>query len=141
MESVINSHTSDLARMIGNDLSFFSNRFIELGFITRDAANDIVTQRVGTGEKGSQLLNCVVTNSRISHDKKEWFDKFVSVFSSQAPYAHLARSMTDEFLTSSRSNEDLSLDDKTATKKTRRRLSDDEESSSSSIEITSPCIF
>ena len=73
-----------------------NNKFIELGFISRDAYNDIKTQRgVGNREKGSQLLNLVIDHFQRSHYKKNCFDKFVGVFSSEAAYENLATRMTE----------------------------------------------
>ena len=95
---VTDRHTSDLTRTIANDLTYFSNKFIELGFISRDAYDSIITKGgIGNAEKGGQLLSLVIANSHISCDKKQWFEKFVSVFYSEAAYASLGTSMTKDF--------------------------------------------
>ena len=100
---MINRHTSDLTRTISNELTFFSSKFIELGFISRDASRNILTkQGIGNGEKGSQFLNLVIDNFQRSLYKNKFFDEFVGVFSSEAAYKGLATrdlttSMAEEF--------------------------------------------
>ena len=94
VENVIDKHTTNLIRIFGSDMTYFSGRFIELGFITRDASKHI--HGMGSGERGSHLLDLLVTNCRISPDKKQWFDKFVYVFLSEAAYKHIANSMTKD---------------------------------------------
>ena len=101
VEGVINRHTSDLTRTIGKDLTYFSNKFIELGFISRDAYDDITTQMgIGNRGKGSQLLSFVIDHFKRSQYKRYWLDKFVGVFSSEAAYKDLATNMTRDLTTS-----------------------------------------
>ena len=101
VENVINRHTSDLTRTIGDDLTYFSNKFIGLGFISRNASKNILTKRgVGDEEKGSQLLSLVIDHFQRSRNKKNWFDEFVGLFSSEAAYEDLATSMTIDLTTS-----------------------------------------
>ena len=97
VENVIKRHTSDLTRTIGKDLTYFSNKFIELGFISRDA----ITTQMGIGDrgKGSQLLSLVIDHFKRSQYKRYWLDKFVGVFSSEAAYKDLATSMTRDLTT------------------------------------------
>ena len=134
VEDVIDKHTTNLIRIFGGDITYFSGRFIELGFITRDASKYI--HGMGSGERGSHLLDLLVTNCRISPDKKQWFDKFVSVFSSEAAYKHLANSMTEDLekmLPGSQDDNTLS----SSHHRKREKTKFDEESSSSSVEILS----
>ena len=94
---VINRHSTALTIAIGNDVPFFSNKFIELGFITRVAADDIHSKLgIGSQEKGLQLLNLVVAHYHISREKMKWLDKFVAVFSCEAAYADIATSMIED---------------------------------------------
>ena len=91
---VIDRHTGALTDTISGDLTSFSNAFIELGFFTRPAADNILTKHgIGDRDKASQLLGLVTKNYNSSRDKKKWFDKFVSVFLSEAAYADLATSL------------------------------------------------
>ena len=101
VENVINRHTSDLTRTIGNNLPYFSDKFIELGFISRNPSHDSLTvDGIEDRKKGSQLLSLVIDHFQRSHDKKAWFDKFVDLFSSKAAYKELATSMTRDLTTS-----------------------------------------
>ena len=96
-EDVINRHTSKLTEVIGNDLPYFSSKFIERGFITHDAAGDIdKTMGIGNRQKGNQLLCLAMGNYHISRDKNSWFEKFVAIFSSESAYESLASSMITE---------------------------------------------
>ena len=94
VEDVINKNTTHLSRIIGGDLSYFSNKFIELDIISRDASDNILSKiGIGDGEKASQLLSLVIVNCRISQHKLTWFDKkFICAFSSA--YKDLATRMT-----------------------------------------------
>ena len=95
---VINRHSTELTTAIGSDFHYFSNKFIELGFVTRTAAGDISTKLgIGHEEKGHRLLNFVIVNCNASLDKKKWFSKFVAVFSPVATYTDLATSMIEDF--------------------------------------------
>ena len=91
---VIDRHTGALTDTISGDLTSFSNAFIELGFFTRPAADNILTKHgIGDRDRASQLLGLVTKNYILSRDKKKWFDKFVSVFLSEAAYTDLATSL------------------------------------------------
>ena len=106
---VINRHSTALTIAIGDDLVYFSDKFIELGFVTRRAANDILNKLgIGNQEKSRQLLNLVITNCSISLDQRKWFGEFVSVFSSEAAYRDLATIMTEDFSTGKHSSCDPS---------------------------------
>ena len=96
VENVINKNTTLLSTTISDDLSYFSNKFIELDVISRDASDNILSKNgIGNGEKGSQLLKLVIVNCRISQHKLSWFDKkFICAFSSKAAYKDLATRMT-----------------------------------------------
>ena len=96
-EDVINRHSSKLTEVIGNDLPYFSSKFIERGFITRGAAGDIDKKTgVGDRQKGNELLSLAMGNYQISHDKNRWFEDFVAIFSSESAYESLASSMIAE---------------------------------------------
>ena len=97
---VIHRHSTALTNAIGNNFHYFSNKFIELGFVTRTAANDIPTiVGIGNMERGHQLLKLVIDNCNISPDKKKWLEKFLAVFSCEPAYETLATSIADDFST------------------------------------------
>ena len=93
---MINIHRSALTRAIGNNLTYFSNKFIELGFISSEAYENIRTKLgVGEREKGSHLLSLVTDNASTARDKKEWLQNFISAFSQERAYNDLATTMTE----------------------------------------------
>ena len=98
VEDVINRHATDLTSTIGKSLIYFSNKFIELGFMSRNASDNILTKNgIGNGEKSSQLLSLVIDHIHRSRYKTIWFDNFVGLFSSEAAYEDLATSMIVDF--------------------------------------------
>ena len=94
---MINSHIGILTDTISLDLSYFSTKFVESGFVTQAATTDVLTkQGISNREQASQLLNLVATNYKIAPRKQEWVGKFVAIFSSKAAYEGLAILLTGE---------------------------------------------
>ena len=94
---MITSNIATVIDTISMDLIYFSNKFIESGFITSAAASDTLSkQGINDREKTRQLLNLVTTNYEIALDKAEWTDKFISIFFSQVAYRDLATTLTNE---------------------------------------------
>ena len=92
---VINQHSEILTETISGDLTFFINKFIELGFVTRTATANVLSQHgVGDGEKAGKLLSLLTAHYNRTRNKEKWFDKFVGVFSSEPAYEDLADMMT-----------------------------------------------
>ena len=92
---VVNQHSNVLTETISGDLTFFINKFIELGFVTRTATDDILSPHgVGNREKTRQLLSLLNVCYNRTCNKEKWFDKFVGVFSSEPAYEDLAGRMT-----------------------------------------------
>ena len=92
---VVNQHSDVLTETISGDLTFFINKFIELGFVTRTATANVLSQHgVGGGEKAGQLLSLLTAHYNRTRNKEKWFDKFVGVFSSEPVYEDLADRMT-----------------------------------------------
>ena len=95
--NVINSNIGILTDIISHDLSYFSSKFIESGFVTQTAKTGIFSKAgISDGDKASQLLDVVIINYRITPRKQDWVDKFVAVFSSQPAYEGLADMLTGE---------------------------------------------
>ena len=87
---VVKQHSDVLTETINGDLTFFINKFIELGFVTRTAtANTLSHHGVGNGEKAGQLLSLLTAHYNRTRNKKKWFNKFVGVFSSDPAYEDL----------------------------------------------------
>ena len=94
---VIGRHCVDLSDAIRGDLGTISNRFLALRFVTRTARDDILCkQGISSREKANQLLSLVTLSHDRSHDKKEWFNNFISVFSSEAAYEGLVSALKME---------------------------------------------
>ena len=95
--NVINSNIGILTDIISLDLLYFSDKFIESGFVTQSSKTEIFS-KAGISDRGkaSQLLDAVIINYRITPRKQEWVDKFVAVFSSQPAYEGLADTLTGE---------------------------------------------
>ena len=93
---VMDRHCVALTDAIHGDLVTVSNKFLELGFVTRTATDDILSKNgISSREKANQLLSLVTSSHDRSHDKKEWFDKFTSVFSSEAAYEGLVSELKE----------------------------------------------
>ena len=93
---VVNQHSDILTETISGDLTFFINKFIELGFVTRTATANVLSQHgVGNGEKAGQLLDLLNAHYNRTCNKEKWFDKFVGVFSSEPAYEDLADMMRE----------------------------------------------
>ena len=98
-EAVINRHTSHLTETFGNDLQAFSGRFVECGFISSTAANEISSKLgIGNQQKGSELLNLVIANCRVTRDSRKWFNTFLNVLSSERAYEELSSIIREEFM-------------------------------------------
>ena len=92
---VVNQHSDVLTETISGDLTFFINKFIELGFVTRTATTNVLSQHgVGDGEKAGQLLSLLNACYNRTRNKEKLFNKFVGVFSSEPAYKDLADRMT-----------------------------------------------
>ena len=82
---IMDQHTTVLADTVTLDLTYFSNKFIECGFITQTAASDVLPKLgVSAGHKSQELLHLARHNYEISLKKQVWADKFIAIFSSQA---------------------------------------------------------
>ena len=87
----MDKHTTSLTDTVSLDLTYFSNKFIDCGFIAQSAASGVLSkQGVSDGQKSRELLNLARKNYKISLKKQEWADKFIAIFSSQAAYSDLA---------------------------------------------------
>ena len=88
---------SILTDTISLDLIHFSSQFIESGFTTAAATDDVFTKHgISNRDKARQLLNLVTSNYEIALDKQEWTEKFIATFSSQEAYKDLAAMLRRE---------------------------------------------
>ena len=90
----MDEHTTAVTDTVSLDLTYFSNKFIESGFITQTAASDKLG--VSAGDKSMELLHLARQNYKTSLKKQVWADKFIAIFSSQAAYSDLATLLRGE---------------------------------------------
>ena len=93
----MDEHTTAVTDTVSLDLTYFSNKFIECGFITETAASEVLSKlEVRAGDKSRELLHLVRQNCKMSLKKQVWADKFIAIFSSQAAYSDLATLLRGE---------------------------------------------
>ena len=103
VENTIRKHYSNLTKVFGDNLPYFSTKFVELGFVSRDSVDNISTMLgIGDQERGRRLLSSITTNLGTSRDAKTWFKSFVRVLSRPA-YQELATSMSETYEFSNKS--------------------------------------
>ena len=75
-------------------LQWFADRLVGKNFLPRRVAQGILgTLGVSPDRQAGQLIDSVFTKIRTSDRKREWFDSFVDIFSSEASYAELVRKL------------------------------------------------
>ena len=103
--NVMDEHTTAVTDTVSLDLTYFSNKFIESGFITQTAASEVLSKLgVSAGDRSRELLHLVRQNYKISLKKQVWADKFIAIFSSQAAYSDLATLLRAETSTAGVAN-------------------------------------
>ena len=93
----MDEHTTAVTDTVSLDLAYFSNKFVESGFITQTAASEVLSKLgVSAGDKSRELLHLARQNYKTSLKKQVWADKFIAIFSSQAAYSDLATLLRGE---------------------------------------------
>ena len=88
----LNSITAVL--IVGSTLQWFANCLVEKAFITRYAAQGILgVGGVTPASIVGQLMDSVFAIIQTSDKKREWFNKFVSIFSANEAHAELVRKL------------------------------------------------
>ena len=88
---MMDEHATAVTDTVSLDLTYFSNKFIESGFIAQTAAREVLSKLgVSAGDKSRELLHLARQNYKISLKKQVWADKFIAIFSSEAAYSDLA---------------------------------------------------
>ena len=79
---VMGRHMIADAETVSGDLTYFSNKFIESGFITQTAASNVLSKLgVSNGDKSREIiLGLVRQNYNISLKKLVWANKFIGIF-------------------------------------------------------------
>jgi hypothetical protein len=79
---VLGRHMTAVAETVSGDLTYFSNKFIESGFITQTAASNVLSKLgVSNGDKSRELLGLVRQNYDVSLKKSVWANKFIGIYS------------------------------------------------------------
>ena len=93
----MDEHTTAVTDTVSLDLIYFSDKFIESGFITQTAASEVLSKLgVSAGDRSRELLHLARQNYKTSLKKQVWADKFIAIFSSQAAYSDLATLLRGE---------------------------------------------
>ena len=99
--NVLSKHGYKIAVIISQNLSYFSLKFVESVFITRDQSSNVLdVYGVENLEKASRLLNYAYANLgiiRSPEEREKWFKCFLSHFESEAPYQELVASLREEY--------------------------------------------
>ena len=100
---MLQKHRAHLVGIIGNDLDYFCNRFVEIDFIRVTVPGEIRSMHgVGKREKAEKVIDTVAENLNLKireQDRKEWFEKFLAVFRAQPAYVDLADMMQETYNT------------------------------------------
>ena len=83
---------------IGGAPRWFGNKLVEKGFLTRRDANNILDPLgVPPLTQASQLMKSVYAKieSSAAETRRQWFHKFVDIFSRDAAYADLVSKLRD----------------------------------------------
>ena len=76
------------------ELQWFANCLVEKAFITRVAAQGILNVSGDTpARKVGQLMDSVCSKIEVWDKKRDWFNKFVSIFSANEAHAELVRKL------------------------------------------------
>ena len=94
---VIEQCYKDLAEAIISDVMYYSGQFIECGFIPHTSAQ-FICEALGKneGEKAVALLDVVIHHVKNAEHKKEAFERFVNIFSSDR-HNNVAQNMTEKY--------------------------------------------
>ena len=99
--NVLSKHEYDITLIISQNLTYFSIKFVESAFITRDQSSNILDMYgVENLEKASRLLNCAYAKLRICSPKEreKWFKCFLSHFESEVTYQELVAILREEYM-------------------------------------------
>ena len=93
---VVTKNMTILVSTVSLDLTYFTSKFIEDGFITQTATHAVLSKLgISDEEKARQLLYVINKNHELlSLDKQEWAERFITAFSSQAAYNDVATTLS-----------------------------------------------
>ena len=99
--NVLSKHEYDITVIISQNLSYFSLKFVESAFITRDQSSNVLDMYgVENRDKASRLLNYAYAKLgiiRSPEEREKWFWCFLLHFESKATYRELAATLRKEY--------------------------------------------
>ena len=94
--TALNDNINFITSSVKNSLQWFANNLVQKKFIARGKAQGILGMTVVVASKQVGLLmDEVYTKIENADNKREWFDKFVAIFSPDAAYSGLVKKLKD----------------------------------------------
>ena len=88
--AALNDNIAFITSSVKNSLPWFANNLVTKRFIARQTSQDILGRMgVAASDHVSKLMDEVYTKIENVDNKREWFDKFVAIFSRDAAYIEL----------------------------------------------------
>ena len=88
--TALNDNIGFITSSVRNSLPWFANNLVTQRFIARQTSQDILgILGVAASQQVSKLMDEVYTKIENADKKREWFDKFVAIFSRDAAYNEL----------------------------------------------------
>ena len=94
---VLSKHEYKITVIISQNLPYFSIKFVESAFITRDESASLLGVDL---DKAHQLLNRAYAKLRIirsPEEREKWFKCFLSHFESEVAYQELVATLREEY--------------------------------------------
>ena len=92
--TALNDNNEFITSSVKNSLQLFANNLVQKKFIACNEAQDIVGMTgVLASNKVGMLMGAVHTKIRNVDNKREWFDKFIAIFSREAAHEELVKKL------------------------------------------------
>ena len=92
--TALNDNADFITGSVKNSLQWFANNLVQKNCIARGKAQEILGMTgVVASKQVGLLMDDVYTKIENAHNKREWFDKFVAIFSRNATYSELVKKL------------------------------------------------
>ena len=92
--TALNDNIEFITGSVTNSLQWFANNLVQKNFLPRGKAQGILgIMGVQVSQQVSQLMHEVYTRIENEENKREWFDKFVAIFSRDSAYNGLVQKL------------------------------------------------
>ena len=92
--TALNDNADFITGSVKNSLQWFANNLVQKNCIARGKAQEILGMTgVVASKQVGLLMDDVYTKIENAHNKREWFDKFVAIFSRDAAYSELVKKL------------------------------------------------